>query len=490
MTKYLAFDIGASSGRGIIGKLENSTISLEEISRFPNSMIQVAGSCHWDILSILGEIKEGIRKAVSQNQIPLSIGIDTWGVDYGLLDISGNILELPYAYRDHRTDNAMEEVFALIPKKRLYRLTGIQFMQFNTIFQLYSALRDTPHFIKKAKDLLFIPDLLNYFLSGIKKTEFSFATTSQLYNPETKKWDQEIFDAIGVSSEIMQDIVDPGTVIGRLSKEVQEETGMPCTDIIAVASHDTGSAIAAVPAEDENFAYISSGTWSLMGIETREPVISAESLKYNFTNEGGVKSSFRVLKNIMGLWLIQECRRSWANAGKDYSDDGLVEMALASKAFKTIIDPDHPSLLNPENMLEAVAHSAKESGEPELENPGEFSRSIFQSLAFRYRRTLDEIKQISDKEIHKIHVVGGGSQNALLCQFTANATGLPVVAGPLEATALGNLMVQVMAYGKVKSLSEIRKVIRNSFTFKEYLPENVGAWESNYSRFLDICDRN
>ena len=485
----LAFDIGASSGRGIIGNLENNIISLKEINRFPNSMLHVEGSYHWDIFGILGEIKKGIRKAVSQNEIPLSIGIDTWGVDYGLLDDSGKIMGLPYAYRDHRTDNAMEEVFRLIPKERLYRLTGIQFMQFNTIFQLYSALRDTPHIIEKAKDLLFIPDLLNYFLSGTKKTEFSFATTSQLYNPEIRKWDQEIFKAIGVPSEIMRDIVDPGTVTGMLSEEIQEETGMPCVDIIAVASHDTGSAIAAVPAEDANFAYISSGTWSLMGIEISEPVISAESLKYNFTNEGGVENSFRLLKNIMGLWLIQECRRSWANSGKDYSDDELVEMALASKAFKTLIDPDHSSLLNPENMLEAVAHFVKESGEPELKNPGEFSRCIFESLAFRYRRTLDEIRQISEKKIERIHIIGGGSQNELLCQFTANATGLSVISGPVEGTALGNIMVQAMARGKVESLAQIRGVIRNSFDFKEYTPENMAEWNNTYSRFLEVSDR-
>ena len=287
----------------------------------------------------------------------------------------------------------------------------------------------------------------------------------------------------------MQEIVNPGTVIGELRDEIQKETGMPPVDITAVASHDTGSAIAAIPAEDNNFAYISSGTWSLMGIETTAPVISQESLQHNFTNEGGVENTFRVLKNIMGLWLIQECGRAWKNEGKDYSYNDLSEMALASKAFKTVIDPDHSSLLNPEDMTAAIALLAEKAGESVLNNPGEYARCIFESLAYRYRQTLDEIKQISDKEIHRTHIIGGGSQNELLCQFTANATGMPVIAGPVEATALGNIMVQAMAKGAIKSLKAIRRVIRNPFSFKEYLPEDLSDWERNYSRFLNICDK-
>jgi len=340
-----------------------------------------------------------------------------------------------------------------------------------------------------AKDLLFIPDLLNYLLTGIKKSEFSFATTSQLYNPRTKAWAPEIFEKIGIPIGIMQDIVTPGTIIGRLTEEIMKETGAPGIDIAAVASHDTGSAIAAIPAEDDNFAYISSGTWSLMGIESKVPIISPKSLTFNFTNEGGVEGTFRVLKNIMGLWLIQECKRLWADGGVDLSYPALMRMASSSKPFKTLIDPDHSSLLNPGNMPEALNSLVAMAKEPVMENPGEFSRCIFESLAFRYRKTIEELKQISDKDIRKIHIIGGGSQNELLCQFTANATGLPVIAGPAEGTALGNIMVQAMAQGEIESLSEIRHIIRKSFEFKVYIPENISEWNNNYLRFLDVCNR-
>jgi rhamnulokinase len=487
--KFLAFDIGASSGRAIIGHLNDNIISLKEIYRFYNGMTLIHGRYHWDIFRIFEDIKKGMKEAVDQNEIPASIGIDTWGVDYGLLDEAGHILELPYAYRDHRTDKAMDDLFRIIPKEELYNLTGIQFLQFNTVFQLYAAVRDRLPIMKLSEDLLFIPDLLNYLLTGVKRSEFSFATTSQLYNPRTKAWAPEIFEKIGISVDIMQEIVDPGSIIGGLSEDILNETGMPRVMVTAVASHDTGSAIAAIPAEDEDFAYISSGTWSLMGIESNIPVISLKSLAFNFTNEGGVAGTFRVLKNIMGLWLIQECKRSWADAGADFSYQALANMASSSKHFKTLIDPDHSSLLNPKNMPEALSSLARTAMEPEMENPGEFSRCIFESLAFRYRQTVEELKQISDKDIRKIHIIGGGSQNELLCRFTANATGLPVIAGPAEGTALGNIMVQALSQGEIGSLSEIRHIIRKSFEFKEYFPESISEWNSNYSRFLEVCKR-
>jgi rhamnulokinase len=487
--KFLAFDIGASSGRAITGSFKDNIISLKEIRRFYNGMTVIHGRYHWDIFRLFEEIKNGIKDAVTQNEIPVSIGIDTWGVDYGLLDEAGHVLGLPYAYRDHRTDSAMDEVFRIIPKEHLYNLTGIQFLQFNTIFQLHAAVRDRLPIMDIAKDLLFIPDLLNYLLGGVKKSEFSFATTSQLYNPRTKSWAPEIFEKIGVPMAIMQDIVAPGTIIGTLAEEIMKETGAPGINVASVASHDTGSAIAAIPAGDEDFAYISSGTWSLMGIESKTPIISPKSLAFNFTNEGGVGGTFRVLKNIMGLWLIQECKRSWADAGADFSYQALANMASSSKPFKTLIDPDHHSLLNPGNMPEALTSLVQNAKEPPMGNPGEFSRCIFESLAFRYRQTVEELKQISDKDIRKVHIIGGGSQNELLCQFTANATGLPVIAGPAEGTALGNIMVQAMAQAKIGSLSEIRRIIRKSFEFKEYFPESISEWNSNYSRFVEVCNR-
>jgi rhamnulokinase len=487
MDTFLAFDIGASGGRAIVGTLKGGAVSLREIRRFYNGMTLIHGRYHWDIYRLFEDIKNGIKDAVKQNDIPLSVGVDTWGVDYGLMDDAGHILDLPYAYRDPRTHNSMEEVFRIIPKEKIYALTGIQFLQFNTLFQLYSAKRDRLPAMQIARALLFMPDLLNYLLTGIKSSEFTFATTSQLLNPKTRHWAPELFRAIEVPMDIMQDVVNPGTILGTLTEDVGKETGLPAVQVTAVASHDTASAIAAIPAEDDSFAYISSGTWSLMGIESRVPIISSKSLEFNFSNEGGVESTYRILKNIMGLWLLQECRRSWSEGGTDFSHAALLSSALSLKPFKTLIDPDHPSLLNPQTMPEALSSLAARAGEPRMNNPGEFARCIFESLAFRYRQTLEELKQISDREIERIHIIGGGSQNWMLCQFTANATGLPVVAGPAEGTALGNVMVQAMALGIVRSLAEIRRMIRNSFEFKEFIPEKCSEWNRHYSRFLDIC---
>ncbi len=485
--RYLAFDFGASGGRAMMGLLEDQKISLKEIRRFENSMTRIHGRCHWDIYRLFEEIQCGLRDAVGQNEMPLSIGIDTWGVDYGLLDAAGHILELPYAYRDHRTDGVMDEVFRLIPKEELYSLTGIQFLQFNTLFQLYAAQREKLPAMRMARDLLFMPDLLNYLLTGARFSEFTCATTSQLMNPRTKQWAPQVFEAIDVPVDIMQPIVSPGTIIGGLTSDIAGESGLPDTNVVAVASHDTGSAIAAVPAEDDSFAYISSGTWSLMGIESDSPVMIPKSRELNFTNEGGVEGTWRILKNIMGLWLVQECRRSWADTGAAFSDKALLSLAISSKPFKTLIDPDHPSLLNPGKMPEALSKLAEKAGESPMNNPGEFARCILESLAFRYRQTLEELKQITDKKIRRIHVIGGGSKNEPLCRFTANATGLPVVAGPAEATALGNIMVQAMACGRIRSLGEIRKVLINSFEFREFLPEGCSEWDNQYSRFLDVC---
>jgi rhamnulokinase len=487
--KYLAFDIGASGGRAMMGALEDQRLSLTEIRRFDNGMKRIHGRCHWDIYRLLSEIQSGMKDAAERNEKPLSIGIDTWGVDYGLLDEDGNILELPYAYRDHRTDGVMDEVFRMIPKDELYALTGIQFLQFNTVFQLYAAQRDSPGAMKSARALLFMPDLLNFLLTGIQCSEFTCASTSQLMNPRTGQWEPQVFQAINVPITIMQKIVGPGTVLGRLSDPMADEYGFEGVDVVAVASHDTGSAVAAVPAEDDSFAYISCGTWSLMGIESRGPIITPKSLELNFTNEAGVEGTYRILKNIMGLWLIQECRRTWADEGAAVSDASLLSMASSSEPFKSLIDPDHPSLLNPENMPEALSRLGARAGEPQLSSPGEVARAIFESLAFRYRQTVEELKQITDKKIRRIHIIGGGSQNHLLCQFTANAAGLPVVSGPTEATALGNIMLQAKACGRIQSLDEIRQILRNSFEFKEFIPKNSEEWDSRYSRFFDVCHR-
>ena len=483
---YLAFDLGASSGRGVLGTLNDGKIELKEINRFYNGMTVILGKYHWDFLRLFDDIKKGIAACASLPQLPESIGLDTWGVDYALLDKKGSFLGLPYAYRDHRTDTAMEELFKIIPKEKVYQLTGIQFMQFNTLFQLFAAKRDGLPIMDLVTDLLFVPDIINYMLTGVKKSEFTFATTSQLFNPVKGTWEKELFDKIGVSMKIMQEIVDPGTILGKLTPEVARETQVKQINVIAPATHDTGAAIAAIPAEDENFAYISSGTWSLMGIESRKPLISEKTLKYNFTNEGGVEKTYRVLKNIMGLWLIQECKRCWDNNKQEFTFPDIVKMAEKAEPFRSLVDPDHASFLNPQDMPAALADFCKSTGQPTPDTPSQYARCVFDSLALKYRVVIDSLKDISDKKIEKIHVIGGGSQNELLCQFTANATGLPVVAGPAEGTAIGNIMVQAMGLGHVKSLSEIRQIIRNSFEFKSYQPQNFDAWDKAYDKFKKL----
>jgi rhamnulokinase len=329
-----------------------------------------------------------------------------------------------------------------------------------------------------------MPDLLNYYLSGSKFSEFTFATTSQLLNPETGQWAPEIFHGIQVPMEIMQTIVQPGTVLGELHQDISKETGFPIVQVTAVASHDTASAIAAIPAENDSFAYISSGTWSLMGVESKTPVISSKSLEFNLSNEGGVEGTYRVLKNIMGLWLLQECQRCWSEPVLPLTS--ILSLALSARPFQVLVNPDHPSLLNPSNMPEALLRLAERTGQPEMHTPGEFARCIFESLAFRYRQTLEELRQVADKKIERIHIIGGGSQNEVLCQFAACATGLPVIAGPAEGTALGNVMVQAMSQGSIRSLAEIRHIIRNSFEFRKFYPTNCSEWDRHYSRFLEI----
>jgi rhamnulokinase len=486
-SSFLAFDLGASGGRGIIGDLKDKVLKLNEICRFPNSMIHVLGSYHWDILYLWDEIAKGMAKARSMNLNPESMGIDTWGVDYGLLDNQGNLLGNPYAYRDHRTDSAMEEFSRIIPLREVYELTGIQFMQFNTLFQLHAAIRDKLPLMDIAADLLFMPDLLNYMLTGIKKTEFTFATTSQLYNPNTGSWEKKLFNALGVPVNLMQDIVNPGTVLGTLNQSAIEDTGMKDLNVVAVASHDTGSAIAAIPASDDNFAYISSGTWSLMGIESANPVITEESFKFSFTNEGGVGNRFRVLKNIMGLWLIQECKRCWAGSGQDHSYAEYAAMAEKATPFISLINPDDQSFYNPVDMPSAIVAYCKAHDEPVPSNTGEFARCIFESLALKYRFVLDALRKVSGKRIDRIHVIGGGSQNKLLCQLTANATGLPVVAGPAEGTAIGNLLVQAMGMGYIGSLREIREIVINSCETVVYNPVDTASWDKAYGRFQALA---
>ncbi len=483
---FLAFDIGASSGRAILGTISENKLSLKEIHRFDNQMVEINGSFYWNIFSLFGELKTGLKKCIRDFGIqPESVGVDTWGVDIALLDRNGMIVGLPYAYRDPRTDTAMEEVFKIIPKKELYLMTGIQLMQFNTLFQLYAYKRDRSPLLEITTDILFMPDALGYLFSGIMKNEFSIASTSQFLKPGKLEYEQRLFDAIGFNIELMQELVLPGTVLGNIKADIQKETGSIAIPVVAVAAHDTASAIASVPATGRNWAYISSGTWSLMGIESDEPLISEEIQKLNFTNEGGVEGTTRFLKNIMGLWLLQECRRIWS-AEHDYSWPEMVEMSLKVQPFKCLIDPDAREFLNPGDMPAAIAAFCAKTGQPVPETHGEVIRTIFESLAMKYRSTLDSIRGVSTIEIEKIHIIGGGANNELLCQYASNATNLQVYAGPTEATAIGNIMMQAKALGAVSSLEEIRQMVFGSFETKIFNPQDADLWNAEYQRLKNL----
>jgi rhamnulokinase len=485
---FVAIDLGAESGRTILGRLEQGRLTIKEMNRFPNGMLDLHGHLHWNIFRLYEEMIQGLKIcATEKGGHPESVGIDTWGVDFSLLASDGSLLGLPYAYRDRRTDGAMESFFERLPRDRVYELTGIQFLQFNSLFQLHAMQRERSPILDAASDLLFMPDTFNYLLTGEKKTDFTFATTSQLYNPRARGWEGELFDALGVSQTIMQEIVAPGTVIGGLRLAIAEETGTGSIPVVAVASHDTGSAVASVPAEGADWAYISSGTWSLMGVEAKEPLINSLALELEFTNEGGVQGTIRFLKNIMGLWLLQQCRKAWMR-DRPYSYDELIEMAEAAPSFAALVDPDCSEFLNPPDMPEAIAEFCSKTGQSAPASPAAFARCILESLALKYRTTLDQLRRIHAQPIERIHIIGGGSQNSLLCQFTANATGVPVLAGPVEATAVGNLMVQALALGHVRSLAEIRDVVRQSFEPVRYEPQDGPAWDKALERFRDISN--
>ncbi|MDP2918688.1 MAG: rhamnulokinase family protein [Dehalococcoidia bacterium] len=481
---YLAFDLGASSGRAILGRFgDDNRLQIREVHRFPNQMLNVMGTLHWDVFRLYEEILQGMRiLATGYASSPAGIGIDTWGIDFGLFDAQGSLIGNPVAYRDRRTEGAMQEFFSKLPRKKLFALTGIQFLPFNTVFQLYAMVRDKSPQLDIAADLLFIPDIFNYFLTGIRKTEFTFATTSQLYNPVTNAWDDEIFRQLRIPKNLMQEVVPPGTVLGKHTENVSALTGLQPVPVIAGASHDTGSAVAAVPASGDDFAYISCGTWSCMGIESRKPLINEKTLAYNITNEGGVGGTFRVLKNIAGLWLLQECRKEWAKA-RDYSYDELVKMAENTQTLTTIVDLDRPEFLNPASMPHAISDFCHATGQPAPHNIGEFVRVILQSLALAYRYVLGQLEEVKGKRIERLHIIGGGSQNGLLCQLAADATGLPVHAGPAEATAIGNLLVQAMALGRLASLEALREVVRRSFDLTTYEPRHTSDWDKAFEHF-------
>lgn len=482
---YLAFDLGAESGRAIFGLLQQNRIELQEIHRFQTGMMPVQGHLQWNVYRFYEEMLTALARCFQDPALhPESVAVDNWGVDFALFDREGTMLGLPYCYRDSRTEGMMDAFFREMPREQLYRKTGIQFMPFNSVFQLYSMIRGKSRVLDQAESLLFMPDIFNFLLSGIRSSEFSFATTSQLYNPFTENWDAEIFGKLGVSMDIMQKIVQPGTQLGNLSQQVVQKIHGKPVPVISVASHDTASAIAAIPAEGEHWAYISSGTWSLMGIESKTPLISDKSLQFNITNEGGVGRTFRVLKNIMGLWLLQQCRAAWQD--KQYSYTDMVGMAMKARPFTALVDPDDLAFMNPPDMPAAIMEYCRFTGQSVPQNHAEISRTVLESLALKYRQTLDQLRELSPKPIDRIYIIGGGVQNEALCQFTANACQVPVITGPAEGTALGNILVQAMAQGDLHSHVEAREVVRLSFPSKEFLPREKEVWEHAYHHFQSV----
>jgi len=480
---FFAFDLGATSGRSIIGTLNQGKLKLRELTRFSNKIIRVQDKYYWDIFVLYEALKEGLCTAASQNIEIDSIGIDTWGVDFVYLADDGSILNLPRSYRDPYTDGAPEKYFEILSKKEVYGMTGIQIMNFNSLFQLFAANQEDSSALKHAKNILFMPDALTYLLTGNKICEYTIASTSQLLNANTKEIEPRLFEAMGLDIALMPKVVASGQVAGYVTGAISRECGIKETPVVAVAGHDTASAVAAVPAENENFAYLSSGTWSLMGIEVKDPVISEESYTMNFTNEGGVEGTIRFLKNITGMWLLEQCRKEWEGAGQIYTYPEMVNLSNSAEGFRSLVDPDHPSFANPESMTSAIVLFCKYTGQPYPRNHAEFIRCIFDSLSLKYKYVLNSLQKIAPFPIEKLHIIGGGSQNRLLNQMTANAIGIPVVAGPGEATAMGNIMMQAKGLGIVNSLQEIRDIIRNSVQPEIYNPQDTEKWDKEFERF-------
>lgn len=483
---FLAVDLGASSGRAVLGTFSGGRLSTEEVHRFPNTPVELRGTVHWDVLGLFREIEEGIRLASARSGLS-GIGVDTWGVDFGLLDEAGRLVGTPVHYRDSRTDGIMERVFEIVPRQKIFETTGIQFLQLNTIFQLAAMKMGKWPELDRARTLLMMPDLMNYFLCGRKVCEFTEATTTQLYDPCAGGWAMGLIEALGLPSGIFPEIIMPGEVLG----EFAPAGGVPAP-VIAPATHDTGSAVAAVPAVSgkPGWAYISSGTWSLMGIEIEEPIINEAALSRNFTNEGGVGGTFRFLKNIAGLWFLQECRRVWGiEDGREPSYQQMEEWAKEAKPFRSLIDPDHHSFLRPENMPRAMASFCENTGQDPPSSGGEMVRCALESLALKYRAVRRAIEEVSGVTIEVMHVVGGGCRNRLLNQFTADALGLPVLAGPVEATAVGNLLVQAMAAKVLPGIGAARDLVRSSFPLETYEPGSTPGWDEAEQRFKAILEK-
>ncbi len=491
---FLAFDLGAESGRAILGQFDGERLQLSEVRRFPNGPVRLPDGLHWDVLRLWTEIKRGLALAAQECDADLSgIGLDTWGVDFGLLDRDGALVSNPYHYRDGRTDCMIEEACRRVPREEIFEQTGIQFVQINSLYQLLSMVVSNSPALDIAETFLAMPDLFNYWLTGRKVCEFSIATTTQCYDPRQGDWAIPLLERLGVPTHIFPEIVPPGTVLGELLPSVVEDVnvaGLSGLPVIAPACHDTGCAVAAVPAEGSDFVYISSGTWSLMGAELPEPVINEQSLAFNLTNEGGVGGPFRLLKNITGLWLVQECRRTWARQGEEFSYADLTQMAAQADPLQSVIDSDCGEFLKPGDMPARIRAFCQGTGQPVPQSKGAVVRCALESLALKYRWVLERLEEILGRRLEPIHIVGGGTKNQLLNQFTADVTGRRVVTGPIEATAAGNVITQAMTLGHIGSLAEGRRIVRNSFDVATYEPAGKSEWDEAYDRFLTVIGQS
>ena len=483
---FFAVDLGATSGRTIVATIENEKIQLEELTRFDNNLIQTGGHFYWDIYALYFEIIKGLKLAAQRQLNICSIGIDTWGVDFVCVGKDGALLRNPLAYRDPHTFGMMEDYFEhVIDKKKVYDITGIQFMNFNSLFQLYAMRKNNDSALANAEKILFVPDALGYMLTGKMVCEYTIASTSQILDPKTKELSPELLESVGLTPAHFGEMTNPATVIGQLTEEVQQMTGLGALPVVAVAGHDTGSAVAAVPARDEHFAYLSSGTWSLMGIEAKDAIINELSYERNFTNEGGIEGTTRFLKNICGMWIYERCRKEWTDAPKSHTE--LQAEAMPQPAFQCFINPDDKAFANPPSMVDAIQNYCRETGQKVPEGYAEICRCIFESLAMRYRQVFDYLKEMASFPIEVLHIIGGGSLNNYLNQFTSNSLGVKVLAGPQEGTALGNIMLQAKASGEVKDIWEMRRIIANSLELKEFLPQDKQLWDEAYERYLAVC---
>jgi rhamnulokinase len=490
MLKVLAFDYGASSGRAILGSYDGTKLVLKEVHRFPNEPVEVNGTLYWDILGLFREMKNGLLKSRTEHGQISGIGIDTWGVDFGILDRSGQLLSNPVHYRDSRTEGMIEKACEKIPAEDIYRRTGIAFQKFNTLYQLLSMSESGSSVLKEADKLLFIPDLLSYFLTGIKSTEFTIASTSQMLSADTGTWDFDLIRSLGIRDDIFTEVIQPLTVIGEISGSLQNELGLGKVPVVAVPEHDTGSAVVSVPATGADHAYLSSGTWSLLGVESEKPVINDDTYHLNYTNEGGVNGTIRLLRNIMGLWIYQECKREWDRRGNRLGFDELEQKAEDTAPFVSLIDPDDDMFYSPGRMPEKIAEYCRKTGQPAPKDMFETTRCIMESLALKYRMVLEGLEKITGRKLDAIHIVGGGCQNKMLNRFTANSIKRPVYTGPVEATATGNIVCQLIALGELYGVAQARELIRNSFEINEYLPQDTEAWDEAYDKFKKIIGRN